>query len=60
MGTWKRMMQENAGMRICIPTVNAREQFSKVCDQFGGVPYFVIYDSEADFCENACRSHRCL
>ena len=33
-------------MKICIPTIDAREQFSEVCDHFGSAPYFTIYDYE--------------
>ena len=35
-------------MRICIPTMNAREQLSEVCDHFGSAPYFTIYDYDTD------------
>jgi len=44
-------------MRICIPTVNAREQFSEVCEHFGSAPYFTIYDYETDAYETLNNTH---
>ena len=35
-------------MRICIPTIDNKEQLSQVCDHFGSAPYFTIYDSQAN------------
>lgn len=43
-------------MKMCIPTINAEEQFSEVCDHFGSAPYFTIYDFEADTYETANNS----
>ena len=49
-------MWEGAEMRMCIPTIDAREQFSEVCDHFGSAPYFTIYDFEADTYETVNNS----
>ncbi len=35
-------------MRICIPTIDNREDLFEVCSHFGSAPYFIIYDSEAN------------
>jgi predicted Fe-Mo cluster-binding NifX family protein len=43
-------------MKMCIPTINAEEQFSEVCDRFGSAPYFTIYDFEADTYETVNNS----
>jgi len=43
-------------MKICIPTINAREQFSEVCEHFGSAPYFTIFDFEEDTYETVNNS----
>ena len=43
-------------MRICIPTIDNKEQFSEVCNHFGSAPYFIIYDSEANTYETVNNS----
>jgi len=50
-------MREDIIMKICIPTINAEEQFSEVCDHFGSAPYLTIYDSETDVCETVNNSN---
>lgn len=49
-------MREGIIMKMCIPTINAEEQFSEVCDNFGSAPYFTIYDFEADTYETVNNS----
>lgn len=47
-------------MRICIPTMDSREQDAKLCGHFGSAPYFTIYDSQTGVCEtvdNTGRDH---
>lgn len=47
-------------MKICIPTTNSKEQFSKVCDHFGSAPYFTIYDyqtNEYETLNNSVHDH---
>jgi len=43
-------------MKICIPTINAREQFSEVCEHFGSAPYFTIFDFTEDAYETVNNS----
>ena len=43
-------------MRICIPTIDNKEQFSEVCNHFGNAPYFIIYDSEKNTYETVNNS----
>jgi predicted Fe-Mo cluster-binding NifX family protein len=33
-------------MKICIPTIDAKEQSSEMCESFGSAPYFTIYDCD--------------
>jgi len=35
-------------MKICIPVMNKQGLESKVCEHFGGAPYFLIYDTDKE------------
>ena len=43
-------------MRICILTIENREDLSEVCSHFGSAPYFIIYDTEANTYETVNNS----
>lgn len=39
-------MQKSVCTKICIPTIDAKEQSSEMCESFGSAPYFTIYDCD--------------
>jgi predicted Fe-Mo cluster-binding NifX family protein len=43
---WKNLLQQEAEMKICVPSLSSSGLESGLSEHFGSAPFFIIYDTE--------------